>query len=235
MRLLIAGDSYATDVSPYSWCQMLRKSSGWDITNIAKSGTSLAWTYKQLKKQDLRNYDKVMVFLTHEGRLYYPGPEKFTFNYENVLYIFESISTKDEHYNLWLGAKLYYENFYDEEIDLLHSKGIITEISEMGKKIILQRSIYKGPNFGLNILGLHLGKVSVYERSGIDEISIKGKDWRKHFREKAMHSNHLILENKAILAEYVRDIVTTGRSDISYDSFVKIKPEQYDLYFEDLK
>ena len=56
MKILIAGDSFAQcdDMNSQfentkSWCVKLRDITGYSFTNIAAGGSSLLYTYKQLK------------------------------------------------------------------------------------------------------------------------------------------------------------------------------------------
>ena len=67
MKILIAGDSYALNIG---WPRYLKKLMPCDITNIAKGGTSLAYTYKRLKYYiDNANFDKIIIFVTTKTRI----------------------------------------------------------------------------------------------------------------------------------------------------------------------
>jgi lysophospholipase L1-like esterase len=71
MKILIAGDSFAADWTKkyegIGWVNMLEKD--YDITNIAEAGVSEYKIYKQLVKEKVTNFDKVIISHTSAYRI----------------------------------------------------------------------------------------------------------------------------------------------------------------------
>lgn len=70
MKILIAGDSFATKSStvPLSWMELL--SSKFDVTNLAQAGIGEYKIYKQLCSVDVNSFDWVIVSHTSPSRIH---------------------------------------------------------------------------------------------------------------------------------------------------------------------
>lgn len=75
MKILIAGDSFAAnwlseDSSYLGWPNLL--SDDFDVTNVAQAGVSQYKILKQIRSQDLSQFDVIIICFTDDFRLYIP-------------------------------------------------------------------------------------------------------------------------------------------------------------------
>ena len=78
MRIAIFGDSYATDKYLYTqdrtntpWSKYLERA-GHTVTNFARSGSSLVFSYMEFLKINRNDYDKIIFVITASDRIYLP-------------------------------------------------------------------------------------------------------------------------------------------------------------------
>jgi hypothetical protein len=241
-KLLIAGDSYASETFKKINCQYLSEQYSWpyilktkyQITNISCAGTSLAWIYKQLTKENFENFDKVIVCVTAHGRLTFATTNEkvqiFSLpNYATLLNRLESNPkgwfTKELNW-----AKFYYENFYDEEIELITYEALLNKLINLipKEKLILIpcfRPRFLTDHFNINFC--------------LKDITNKEINWHCDFKkmhelysETDQHVNHMSMENKNIFAKLIEDLVEQEHTDITLDNFIPLDIRNFDIYYK---
>lgn len=122
-KILICGDSFAVNYTPddptaIGWSAMLANE--FSITNSAQAGISEYKILKQLKQQNLDNYDAIIVSHTSPFRVHikdHPLYQNSTL-YKNADLIYNDVLA---HYNsnptsvVLSTAKNYFENIFDED------------------------------------------------------------------------------------------------------------------------
>ena len=73
MKMIVVGDSYATNYSPLSWTAIVDKYFNADTFNMAKPATSFYYSFNNLSLELERNniYDVVIFVITSTDRLYH--------------------------------------------------------------------------------------------------------------------------------------------------------------------
>ena len=241
-RLLIAGDSYASETfklihsqflsGQYSWPYLLKTK--YHITNVACAGTSLAWTYKQLTKQNFENFDKIIVCVTSHGRLtLQTSDEKVQiFSLPNYATLLSRINNNPKGWFVkelnW--AKYYYENFYDEELELITHEALLLKLI----KLVPKEKLILIPCFQTNF---HVEHFDI--GFCMKDITNKEIEWHSDFKkiqtlytETDQHVNHLTMPNKQIFAKLITDLVEQGHTDIGLRDFIPLDKENFDIYYK---
>ena len=226
-KILVAGDSYA-EPGNFSWTSLLAKKTGWSIKNIARRGTSLAWTYKQLAKENLSKFDNVIVIITDPNRIY-TANSPHPCNLEMTERFLRDNDARAEHYEIHLAARHYYEYFFDLELALIQQEALLVKMRQMGDNIIFIRGIYDGSDLGFVKNDFNLIDVTRKEIQSIDKKLVKQLE--KTYFESKFRINHMSIENKNVLVEYIHDVITIGHSDITIDSFFSLDENSFNKYF----
>ena len=255
MKILITGDSFAAphwnsqiQTSDYinavnlssetSWARLLEKTYNWQVTNLAVSGSSLEYSYFELKKSNLASYDKVIVVVTNPGRVPYNDNNPVCLHFPNLVTVEKYLSimpnlspVEKEHV---LAAKSYYEHIYNPELTLVHFEAVLKRIIKVvpANKLILINGCCSEPSFQhyFHYYPVMLGSITDLEIPQFDFHQIK-----QDFVETDLHINHLTLENKVILSKVVYDLCTTGFSDVVLSDFKKMNPDDFSLYYRSNK
>lgn len=240
-KLLIAGDSYASETfkfrnqpsqnKEYSWSYLLEKK--YQITNIAHAGTCLYWTYKQLTEQNFDNFDKVIVCVTTHGRLTLKTPnEKIgIFSLPNYSTVLSRLKTNPKFFLYELDwAKYYYENYYDEDIELIKYEAVLHKLINLVPK----NKLILIPAFPPLFIDYYFNIPF-----SLKDITNKEIDWHSDFKKMHMlysetdqHVNHMSMENKIIFANLIEELVEQGHTDITLDNFVPLDKENFDTYYK---
>jgi hypothetical protein len=249
MKILIAGDSYAEcdmNYSVNSWCYALKSICNHDITNIARGGTSLAWTYKRIleakNSNDWHTYDKVIVVVTSHGRAYtrrsltlpkIKNEDQIT-NYDIMLKNLQNKNKNDEpYYEEFVAVKGWFEYIYDNEIEIITHKGLIEEIKKIipEDKLILingcANPIHFKDHFKYDIF---LNNITNYE---ILKVLPDGLD-RSIYRESKIISNHMTPSNNLKVAIYIKNILEGMNPTFDLNNFDKISPNDFHLYYDQI-
>lgn len=114
MKILIAGDSFAADWSTkykvQGWPNLLAQEH--DVTNIAQAGCGEYKILTQIKSQDLRNYDAVIISHTSPYRVhtcYHPAHSQDALH-KNSDFIYSDVKANNIH-----SMVEYFEKFFDLE------------------------------------------------------------------------------------------------------------------------
>ena len=241
MNILIAGDSFA-EVGPYSWSNYLRINTGWQIKNIAKSGTSFPWTYKQLCKEKLDTYDAVIVVLTDPSRCYNPGKIQIT-NYNHACYNLDNkIYQNSFEENLNQAVKYFYEFIFDHELAVINYLCLANKLKTMIPNLyFIIGSGYDNMTDDIRSLSNHkftLVDIFQYEIENLPEIKnvYQGKMFNliTQYKESFEHINHLTIPNKKLLAKYFQEFIITGHSNIILEDFHQMKNiREFEFYYRE--
>jgi hypothetical protein len=226
-KVLIAGDSYA-EIGPFSWSSLLTKKTGWSIKNIARRGTSLGWTYKQLAKENLLKFDNVIVIITDPNRIY-TANSPHPCNLEMIDRFLRENNERAGDYEIHLAARHYYKYFFDPELALIQHEALLLKIHQMSDNIIFIRGIYDGNDLGFVKNDFNLIDVTRKEIEFLDKKLVKNIE--KTYFENKFRMNHMIIENKNVFVEYINDMITIGHSNINMDDFVRLDENSFNKYF----
>ena len=240
MKILIAGDSYALNIG---WPRYLKKLMPCDITNIAKGGTSLAYTYKRLKYYiDNANFDKIIIFVTTKTRIDLKNtygedntvdPYKIVNYLPNVLDNISKLNRNDPLYEQLIAVVYYYEYLYSPIVSECTHEAILEELTAMipKEKLILLPS-FKQPDscekyFTTNFIGIQASSREV----GMSDDDYP--EWYHKHIELESHSSHLIPANQRKLADHIMNIIMYPDKQIfNYDQIEQIKDEDIKLYYK---
>lgn len=173
IKILIAGDSFASDWTPKSipfkgWVNLLADS--FDVTNVAESGVSEYKILKQLQKNNLDLFDYIIVSHTSPYRLH---TKDHPIKYKSILHTNSDMLYADieYHYSKWYNVfnkslrtaynwfvyhydKTFYEDMYNliyEKIENILAKYNSIEIDNFNKDTNkLNYMFYCTPNNGVN-------------------------------------------------------------------------------------
>jgi hypothetical protein len=249
MKILIAGDSFAApywngmprgdltwrDLPPEtSWARLLEKTYNWQVTNLAVAGSSLAYSYLELKKSNLESYDKVIIVVTNPGRVTLNNGMYFCNLATAEQYISGVKDTKSAppKYAVALAVKSYYEYIYNPELDLLYFEATLKKIIELvpQDKLILINGCCHVISISQDYFNYPVILHDIMIRE-LEEINVTLQQLQTEFDETNDHINHLTLENKVILSKVVHDLCTIGSSNVTLDDFKKINPAELSLYY----
>lgn len=175
-RILVAGDSYASDWNQdYEWWKLLAHLSGCEVDSIAQAGSS---EYRILKSlTNFEDYDIIIVFHTSPYRIY---------TEQNIIHQ-SSITHKNSDYligdtinhggRIGKAMKGYVEHLYNEEYSLYQHIKVLEDIIDITKnKHTFHTSgfdyndIYHIPDF-YNITKIWKGNVCHMCREGNERIA----------------------------------------------------------------
>jgi hypothetical protein len=249
MKILIVGDSFA---APYwngiirgpltcrdlpaetSWARLLEKTYNWQVINLAISGSSLAYSYLELTKHNLKSYDKVIVVVTIPGRVMLNNGMHFC-NLRNVEeYISRATvrSSASIEYTAALAVKSYYEYIFNPKLDLLYFEATLKKIIELvpQDKLVLINGCCKINSISQDYFHYPVILHDIVLRE-LEELNVSFHQLLTEFYETNDHINHLTLENKVILSKVVHDLCTIGSSNVTLNDFKKMNPEEFSLYY----
>jgi len=241
MKILIAGDSFAQcdDMNSQfentkSWCVKLRDITGYSFTNIAAGGSSLLYTYKQLKyMNNLNEYDKIIVMITTPGRISFNiDNTKFSKHFVNYSWVLHEISkSKTEVDPVANAAKLYYEYIYDEELDLIAHYEYVDQIrNRIAKdKLLLIKTTEESyhSNFDNNII---MNKIGGFELKNFFHLLIG--DNRNQFVENYInHANHMTDANNTLFAMHIKNLLEGSKEPFDYDKVITMDQSEFDKSF----
>jgi hypothetical protein len=240
MKILVAGDSFAVgdESEPNCWSMKLRNILNCKVTNIGGGGTSLFWTWKQLKLQNWNNFDKIIVIVTEYGRGYTINSltkktinyEDLTVNYSTVLRNIEKINPKDPKYLEFLAVKLWYEHIYDTEMEIIKHRGILDKIilNIPPEKLILINGCCDKEGFSEYFkYDLCLNDIMNRELTNI---------WCDGFF--SLYSptnninNHMMYSNNFKVANCIKDILEGKSLSFKLEDFDMINHNDLHLYYE---
>jgi hypothetical protein len=132
MKILIAGDSFATvwPDSQLGWPTLLAKK--YDVVNLAQAGIGEYKILKQIESQEINNFDLVIVSHTSPSRLHTKNhpvhKEGFHKNCDLILNDLINRSTFRNH--SLKAAQEYFKYHYDDEyqIDIDKKNGVIDQL-----------------------------------------------------------------------------------------------------------
>ena len=263
MKILVAGDSFAASRynhanMPFkaddSWPGIMASKYNYEIKNIAHGGTSLTWTYKYLNslKEQFNKFNFIIVVATIPGRIQYnnqfcraikhyepSGPGYNTL--KKTVELFKKDAKEDtEDYKRALAGKLFYEHFilndvrFEYFLDYNLIKKIINIVPK--EKLILFSAFNNSYYENLMYSNLIFWEVLIQELSDVRSTlrEYAGGNFQ-HLEIYETHQNHLILENRELVADYVHQIISKNNS-IPYDIFdynkvVKVKHEDLSKYY----
>lgn len=228
MKIAIFGDSWADPcdwtIEPISWTKLLtKKDKNYKITNFAKSGTSLWWSYELFLK-NYKNFDVIIFVCTSVGRLsrLISG---HGVNSERTAIQKLQQETDPQTIKLLNSAIDYYIHFqnYDQEVFLY--KKIMEELVQFNSNRLIIV-----PAFQISIEYQTIFKNFLFE--------ITKKDLKVNFGsseikfETINRANHMSKENNEILAEKIHQIIQFECDSISIDDFVFQKYDNPEKYWE---
>jgi len=245
MKVLIAGDSYADwlNENPTCWATKLKEVSRYDIKNIGISGSSLAYTYKALKLENLDSYDKVIILVTQYNRIYVssindPAHKKISrdmgtqiVSYGHLCrYIKQNPQDKRPHLE---AVKLYYEMIYDEDAAKVLQTALIKKIQQMipQNKLILIKCFdhnYSSADSNAEIFDSNL---IMWKCSLLEHEPIRKNPFNDYIEVPGLHSNHLLEANNWQIASYMYSLLQGSKEPFNYDLIVKMNELEFNQYF----
>jgi len=238
MKIFIVGDSFAGRNTPSSWYSQLKNITDFKFVNVAAGGTSLFWTWKQLKLQNWDDFDKIIVVVTNHGRGYTSNSlmrksipsEDLTTNYPMVLRNIEKINPKDPKYLEFLAVKLWYEHIYDNEMEIIKHKGILDNIIKNipNEKLILINGCCDKEIFNeYSKYDLCLNDIMNKELT-----NVWSNDFFSLYEPTDNIGNHLIPSNNSKVALYIKDIIEGKDVSFRLEDFEMIDYKDLHLYYE---
>jgi len=260
MNLLIAGDSYAACDSQLrqDWPNLMAEKFNYKIENISGPGTSLYWTYKYLNyvSPSFDRFDRIIVIVTQSSRITINDQYNRQLNYlvdpvctglTSVERLLKKTEKNSQKYQKLLAAKFYFEYFQDFDTGcnteiILHNALIdkIVKIVTKNKLILLKA-------FSLNAMNHDLfnSNLVFYDVNQMELDDIYGKTLHKipntakvniQFKEIwRAHMNHLIIENRLLIANHIHEIITDQTDkrffNFDYSKVIRIKLEELSKYY----
>lgn len=238
MKILIAGDSFAAETKSYvfrkySWSNILQNQTKWSITNIAEEGASLSHTYLKLDKINFEKFDKVVVVVTQIGRVCIQNSELQLANLNAAEDYIKKLSQSTNHmrYKIALAVKYYYEYLYNEDLELVYFESLLKKIKEIvpKQKLVLVNGCCMYEPF--NHYYSHPIRLTDISSKELRHLYNPWTSLFSDHQETKMHANHMIQDNKIILAKLIQDLCEYGTSQISIDDFVQMDSKDFSKYW----
>ena len=211
MKLAIYGDSFAdpswTNNDYLAWPELL--SNDFQVTNFAKSGSSLWWSYQQFK-QNKDNFDYNIFVGTIYGRYYLEGLDKH-------LNINDNSWPKVNGVDL---GQLYYQHFFSESREIAFNNFMIVDIMASAEVYIpsFTESSLNG-EWSLN----HFSNLE-YEHYGV--LSFSGVENRKC---------HLSKEHNNMIYDKIKSAIVNNNTTLGLTESDAIPPQDpFNYYFNKL-
>jgi hypothetical protein len=262
MKILVAGDSFAacsypgsdSDKDDFSWPGIMARKYNYEIENIAFGGTSLSYTYKYLNsfKEQFNKFNFIIVVVTNPGRIQYnnqfcrtlakgePRGSSYQTLKQTIELLKKNSKEDTEDYKRALAGKLFYKHFIlnDDSFEHFLNYKLIKKIINIvpKEKLILFAAFNISGYKNLMYSNLIFYDILIHELTNIYSAYQKNEREELNYREIYKNKqNHLILENRELVADYVHQIISKNNS-IPYDMFdynkvVKIKPEDLSKYY----
>lgn len=209
MKIAIYGDSFADPTwnsnSYNSWPELLSKEH--TVTNFAKEGSSLWWSYKKFKDNHT-NFDLNIFVATTHSRIYLERLDKHLNINQNSWAVSGGVNL----------GKIYYEEFYSPDREFTFHQFLINDIASASNTIYIPafEECVLDSTLSLN----HLASLE-YKHYGI--IEYLGKEDRKC---------HLTKENNLVVYKKVLDTISNPlvKFSLTHDDFVQ-PVDAFNFYF----
>lgn len=230
----IFGDSFADELvytsgitptkNPISWPVLLADEHKLRVTNFARGGTSVFYSYKEFLL-NRHKFESIVFVVTESSRLYNKGPVIIS-NLNTIEEFLATHTAEEPRYSMYLAAKMYYEHLYDTEYGLFVRDKIVEEVSrickEEKKKLIFIPAFQKCKETTTYF------NISLYEIVTKELMTQFGDSiYRK---ESTLRACHMSKNNNMHLANLVASLVRGAEIKITLNDFEFNKvsdPENY--------
>jgi len=238
MKVLVIGDSFCNrehHKKIESWTRQLELLiPGSEVTCLGSGASSLFYAFQELRAQlETQEYDYYIFFFTHYTRFYMPEPpgisnlphaQKLVAQYKSQV-----IDTPKHDITVWnklLAAESYYEHLQQDSFDLFVFESMLEKATELlnGKKFIFFPCFdsYKDSPIAIKHMGHHpFTGQSIVERENLNfkRRLMHNVGQTKWIENLQIRYNHMTAINQKLLAQYMLDLMTHGKSNITLNDF----------------
>lgn len=212
MKMLVVGDSYATNYSPLSWTAIIDKHFSADTFNMAKPATSFYYSFNNLSLELERNniYDVVIFVITSTDRLYHS---------EYILHggFPQHFDGKPVSKEIKRSLEFYYTYLYDNSSDAIASRIYSHALASVSLEYPNTKFIFI-PAFNNDFFRLKSGNCVITSKRLLDYSMLDEKSHKLEFYGKpSERNNHLTFRQNQTLADNVINIIENYKfNEIEY-------------------
>jgi hypothetical protein len=250
MKVLILADSFGNrdhhNRSVNSWTRQLELMiPNCEVTCLGLGSSSLFYSFQELKAQlETQEYDYYIFLFTHYNRFYMPkhGVSNLAHAQKLVaVYKSQVLNTPKHDADLWgtlCAAEAYYTYLQNDSLDLFIYESIIEKAADLlkGKNYIFFPCFesYKDSAVAVKHMGYHpfTGQSIMDKENSNFKRRLRDNVGQSKWVERvSVRTNHMSAHSQIILAQYMVDLMTHGKSNITLND-IKVISGAFIDYFQ---